>query len=50
MGIQLCTDQGVGPFWGPERGYNREIWSIWKKNSSGKTTDPNALIFDMKHP
>jgi len=23
MGIKMCTNQGAGPFWGPERGYNR---------------------------
>jgi len=23
MGIKVCTNQGAGPFWGPERGYNR---------------------------
>jgi len=21
MGIKVCTIQGAGPFWGPERGY-----------------------------
>jgi len=23
MGIKVCAIQGAGPFWGPERGYNR---------------------------
>jgi len=23
MEIKVCTNQEAGPFWGPERGYNR---------------------------
>jgi len=29
MGIQVCTNQGAGPFWGLERGYNRgNFWYL----------------------
>jgi len=23
MGIKICSNQGDGPIWGPDRGYNR---------------------------
>jgi len=29
MIIQACANQGAGPFWGPERDYNREkFWYL----------------------
>jgi len=32
MGIQVCVNQGSGPFWGPERGYNRDNFGYMNKN------------------
>jgi len=30
MGIKVYVNQGTDPFWGPERGYNRGHFGIWK--------------------
>jgi len=37
MGIQICSNKGAGPFWGPIRGKIRN-------------TGRNALIFGTEHP
>jgi len=42
-GIKLWANQGAVPCWGPERGYNRGIWGIWKLFLS-------QAIFGMKQP
>jgi len=34
MGIQACATQEAGPFWGPEKGYNRG--KLWVSNYSEK--------------
>jgi len=30
MGIKVCSNQGDGPFWGPDRGYNWENFGYLK--------------------
>jgi len=45
MEIEVCANQEAGPFWGPERGYNRGNIGYLKNIPS-----PNALIFGMKQP
>jgi len=49
IGIQVTANQGVDPFWDPERGYNRGSFGHLKIFLS-QTTGPNALIFGMNHP
>jgi len=47
MGIQICSNKGVAPFWGLIRGKIRKllikIFFSW-------TTGRNALISGMEHP
>jgi len=50
MRIQVCKNQGSGPFWGPERGFNSGNFGYLKEIFLSQTTVPNALIFGMKHP
>jgi len=41
----VCANQEAGPFWGPERGYNRGNCGYLSQ-----TNGLNALIFGMKQP
>jgi len=45
----VCTNQGAGSIWGPERGYRGEILGVWKLFLL-QTNGLNALIFGMKQP
>jgi len=49
MGIQICSNKGVGPFWGPVRGKIREK-IINLQNLFLINHGRNALIFSMEHP
>jgi len=50
-GIQICSNKGAGPFWGPKRGKIRKILINLKKSASHESLARiNALIFDMEHP
>jgi len=33
MGIQVCANQGAGPYWDPVRGQNRENFGYLKNSS-----------------
>jgi len=46
MGIQICSNTGAGPFWGP----NKEKFDKYSKIFFSWTTDPNTLIFSKDHP
>jgi len=37
MGIQICSENGAGPFWGPLRGKIRKILLNIQKSSSHET-------------
>jgi len=49
MGIQICSDKGAGPFWGPISGKIRKIWINLQKLFFSSTTGQNALIFGVDH-
>jgi len=49
MGIKGCAVQGAGPFWGPERGYNRGNFGYLKNIPLTNHYGPKALLFGMKH-
>jgi len=34
MGIEICSNKGAGPFWGPKRGEIRKMLINLKKSSS----------------
>jgi len=43
----MCANKGAGPFYGPERGYNKGNFG-YLKNVPLTNSGPNALIFGMK--
>jgi len=45
MGIKVCSNQGDGPFWGPDRGYNKGNFGYLKKYSSYKPLARNHWYF-----
>jgi len=46
MGIQVCSNEGAGPFLGPSKGKIRKMLINIKKLITGR----NLLILDMEHP
>jgi len=49
MGIQICANQGAGPFWGSVRGQIGKILIILK-NLLLKNHWLKSLILGMEHP
>jgi len=39
MGIQICSNKGAGPFWGPVRGQMRKILINLENSSSHEPLD-----------
>jgi len=45
MGIQVCENQGVSPFWGPVRGYSRGHFGCLKDEPLARM----QFIFGMEY-
>jgi len=50
MGIQICSNKGAGPFWGPIRGKIRKILINLQNLLLMNQWPGNALVFSMEHP
>jgi len=50
MGIQICSNKGLGPFWGPIRDKIRKMLINLNKVFFLLTAGRNALKFGVEHP